>query len=261
MSKYILFSNGDFVSSNELYHWGIKGMKWGIRRFQNKDGSLTALGKKRSTQSQEYHSKQKELDTRHSSEKSRRSGLTEAQTIDELKKLTEPTRNRKIREDSESMQKWRELDQEIKDYSGDWYLSKGVSQGFKNTVDQHKQNLQLTVRPKQDEARQLRRKYNDLVDEIAVNNLPNSEREYTKKTGMLMNQENYRSAFESAQKHPDALKAKTEYKIAELDAKRVESKENKRYESELCGVVLKDLGYKDTPEGRELIKDTVINDR
>ena len=31
----------------ELYHWGIKGMKWGIRRYQNKDGSLTGSGKKR----------------------------------------------------------------------------------------------------------------------------------------------------------------------------------------------------------------------
>lgn len=31
----------------ELYHWGIKGMKWGIRRFQNKDGSLTPAGRKR----------------------------------------------------------------------------------------------------------------------------------------------------------------------------------------------------------------------
>lgn len=30
-----------------LEHWGIKGMKWGIRRFQNKDGSLTAAGRKR----------------------------------------------------------------------------------------------------------------------------------------------------------------------------------------------------------------------
>ena len=31
----------------ELYHHGIRGMKWGIRRYQNKDGSLTAAGKKR----------------------------------------------------------------------------------------------------------------------------------------------------------------------------------------------------------------------
>ena len=32
---------------SELRHHGIKGQKWGIRRFQNKDGSLTADGKKR----------------------------------------------------------------------------------------------------------------------------------------------------------------------------------------------------------------------
>lgn len=31
----------------ELTHWGIKGMKWGVRRYQNKDGSLTPAGKKR----------------------------------------------------------------------------------------------------------------------------------------------------------------------------------------------------------------------
>lgn len=32
---------------DELYHHGIIGMKWGIRRYQNKDGSLTRAGKKR----------------------------------------------------------------------------------------------------------------------------------------------------------------------------------------------------------------------
>ena len=32
---------------NELYHHGIKGQKWGVRRFQNKDGSLTPAGKER----------------------------------------------------------------------------------------------------------------------------------------------------------------------------------------------------------------------
>ena len=32
---------------NELYHHGIKGQKWGVRRFQNPDGSLTEAGKSR----------------------------------------------------------------------------------------------------------------------------------------------------------------------------------------------------------------------
>ena len=35
------------VVSDELYHHGIKGQKWGVRRFQNPDGTRTAAGRKR----------------------------------------------------------------------------------------------------------------------------------------------------------------------------------------------------------------------
>lgn len=46
--------------TNELYHYGIKGQKWGVRRFENEDGTLTSAGKKRYN----YEDRQKKQDAR-----------------------------------------------------------------------------------------------------------------------------------------------------------------------------------------------------
>ena len=42
---------------NELYHHGVKGQKWGVRRYQNKDGSLTIAGKKRALKMQDQYTR------------------------------------------------------------------------------------------------------------------------------------------------------------------------------------------------------------
>ena len=53
--SYILVNNSDGTSSlvhadedgAYLAHHGVKGQRWGVRRFQNPDGSLTSAGAKR----------------------------------------------------------------------------------------------------------------------------------------------------------------------------------------------------------------------
>lgn len=67
---------------NQLYHYGIAGQKWGVRRFQNEDGTRTPAGKKRDekqTPKSEDHIKSRESKSRATS------GLSN----EELKKLNE----------------------------------------------------------------------------------------------------------------------------------------------------------------------------
>lgn len=66
---------------NQLYHYGILGQKWGVRRFQNKDGTRTPAGKRRDEASErsEDHIKSREFKSKAPS------GLSN----EELKKLNE----------------------------------------------------------------------------------------------------------------------------------------------------------------------------
>lgn len=66
----------------ELSHAGIKGMKWGVRRYQNKDGSLTPAGRKR------YNSMSDDAKTAYNLKQKKVSSMSNA----ELKKLNERIR-------------------------------------------------------------------------------------------------------------------------------------------------------------------------
>lgn len=51
---------GKIPFGNDLCHFGIKGMRWGIRRYENEDGTLTEEGKERYRREEERNKKRRE---------------------------------------------------------------------------------------------------------------------------------------------------------------------------------------------------------
>lgn len=77
-------------NQNELYHHGIKGQRWGIRRFQNKDGSLTKAGQRRAAKLEAEYEKVtgKKVSSSSSSSKSSGKKSIKDMTDDELREIT-----------------------------------------------------------------------------------------------------------------------------------------------------------------------------
>lgn len=71
--------------NDSLYHHGIKGMRWGVRRYQNADGSLTAAGKRRARAEERRMRKeakrQREWNVKNSSQ------LTDKELTDQILRL------------------------------------------------------------------------------------------------------------------------------------------------------------------------------
>lgn len=68
-----------------IQHHGILGQKWGVRRFQNKDGTLTAEGKRRARSGKTEDQKASETEKRHDSKN--RGTLTNAQLKEKIERL------------------------------------------------------------------------------------------------------------------------------------------------------------------------------
>lgn len=85
---------------NELQHHGVKGQKWGVRRFQNSDGSLTNEGRRRYS-SDDFKDAKKKIDKG----KEVVDGATKAK-----KKAVEKQHEQKIKKDLSEMS-----DQELRD--------------------------------------------------------------------------------------------------------------------------------------------------
>lgn len=94
MAEYVIASNG------ELMHFGVKGMKWGIRRYQNEDGSLTEKGRKRAAKGvkkqEKIRSRQETIKEDTSYQKERVTSATKNRQSINAEKLTSTVEKNRI---------------------------------------------------------------------------------------------------------------------------------------------------------------------
>lgn len=224
--------------SGELYHYGVKGMKWGVRRYQNKDGSLTSAGKKRRSDDDGYIKEEsggiRVLTKKgHDAEVSRRKKITEEEMLSELRELnkaawTEP-------EDpnyDNAVDQFVKFQREIYDFIGDpgdrssEYMT---SKALKKRFDEYWKPTK--------EYREARGRF-----ALAEKHMSKTNRFISKLTG-------------KAEKDPLYIKAKDELDKTEALYRKLGDKvDYTKYKDDARGIILEELGYKNTPETRELIK-------
>lgn len=222
---------------NELYHHGIKGQRWGVRRYQNLDRTLTPEGKIRYGKSHPYpevHTNKryqraldKDIDfsSLDKSEKAKKEASLMKRwymDVEEWDKLSDRERDQVIR-----------LQKKIEAKSGNFYEGKGVSDAFKKGLNDYDKALE--------ERERIFQSHRKMKDEMAKADEDFRSGKISEKEWLKIN-DKYFDANKSS--YLDAINSE-EYK---KNYKKIQ-----RITNRLSSTALKDIGYEDTKQARELI--------
>ena len=116
------------MMSSELQHWGIKGQKWGVRRYQNADGSLTPAGIKR------YRDEAGDIERRLNTNK-------REMTVDDYQNAIKKTKS--VGEGIDSVRKFNDDGKKLKDPAMERRIRKSTEQMSDKELQQRVQRLNM----------------------------------------------------------------------------------------------------------------------
>ena len=223
---------------NYLAHFGIKNQRWGIRRFQNPDGTLTEEGRIRYGYTSDADNKKKKKETikNLTDQMKNLDGLSSQDrkklSVEAIKQITSKDNDRKDIQDLE----W-ELAKQIDKKSGNWNTQYSVSEGHRKAMKEVN-----------DAADKLDEREEEIKKEIGWQAIPFTDTERRSVTLQMINSKRRK---EQRERLIAALKRDNDYS-------RLLEAYNKT-EGNLVSAVIKDLGFEDTPEIRSALYTYVFN--